>query len=77
MTKTKNPPKVRLNLTISPSTRERLDGLQARTDADTLTEVIRRALAVYDTLIQAEARGGHLMIAEPGQPDARLELNPS
>ena len=43
--------KIRLNLAIPISVRDRLERLQALSEAESLTEVIRRALAVYDFLL--------------------------
>lgn len=42
--------KRRLSLNISNSVNDQLESLRDRSDADSLTEVIRRALAVYDHL---------------------------
>lgn len=43
-----SPKKSRLNLEMSQSVRRRLESLRVRTEADSLAEVVRRALAVYD-----------------------------
>jgi Arc/MetJ-type ribon-helix-helix transcriptional regulator len=43
-------PKVRLNLDISPEAKEQIEGLRERTHSDSMSEVVRRALAVYDFL---------------------------
>jgi hypothetical protein len=40
----------RFNLELTPRAKEHLEDLKKRTDAASLTEVIRRALAVYDAL---------------------------
>ncbi|MCX6714194.1 MAG: ribbon-helix-helix protein, CopG family [Candidatus Uhrbacteria bacterium] len=42
----------RLNLDLTEQTRERLDRLRIQTEADSLTEVIRRALTVYEALLE-------------------------
>jgi hypothetical protein len=47
--------KIRLNLEVSAPVRERLESLRARTGAESVTEVIRRALALYDTIVTASA----------------------
>jgi hypothetical protein len=46
------------------STRERIERLRDATEADSLTEVIRRALAAYEVLVQARAAGAKLVIRE-------------
>lgn len=60
--KSKTPPKTRLNLDLTPKVRERLDDLQAKTDASSLVEVIRRALAVYDMFLDHERNGGKTVL---------------
>ena len=48
--------KVRLNLDMPASLRPRVDALQEMTEASTMSEVIRRAVAVYEFLwIQKKA----------------------
>jgi hypothetical protein len=42
--------------------RKQLENLRDQTTADSLAEVIRRALAVYDILRQATAKGGAIYI---------------
>lgn len=79
-------PKTRLNLEVSESVRTLLEDLRKRTDADSLTEVIRRAVAVYDVLVATRATiilhypDGHdetlrIVLLQPGrrQPPRRRE----
>lgn len=42
--------------------RKQLEHLRDQTNADSLTEVIRRALAVYDLLWTATSEGGKIVI---------------
>ena len=45
-----------------------LDRLQERTQADSLSEVIRRALALYDFVSEETSRGASVVVrAEDGQ----------
>lgn len=46
--------RVRLNLDVPISTRERIDKIQALSEADTMTEVIRKALIVYEYLLETD-----------------------
>lgn len=55
-------PKVRLNLDMSVEVKEQIETLRDRTHADSMGEVIRRALAVYDYLHSEQADGSHLLI---------------
>jgi hypothetical protein len=54
----------RLNLETSEPVRERLEHLRERTDADSLAEVIRRALAVYDFLWSEREKGGRIVVKD-------------
>ena len=48
--------KIRLSLELPARLRERLDELRALTEADSVTEVVRRALAVYGVLVTRRER---------------------
>lgn len=50
-------PKVRLNLELSEPTRDRLERLRVATEADSMTEVIRRALSLYEMVLTASNEG--------------------
>jgi len=48
--------KVRLNFELARRLRERLDEPRARTEADSATGVVRRAIAIYDVLVTRKER---------------------
>ena len=52
----------RLNLKIHPTVRARLEELRDDTLADSITEVIRRAVAIYDLLLTNDKEGGSVVI---------------
>ena len=52
----------RLNLELNVAVRQRLEELRLETKADSLTEVVRRALAVYDYLWSQKKLGARLLI---------------
>ncbi len=52
----------RLTLEMAQSVRDRLEHLRDRTEADSLAEVVRRALAVYEVLWDEKAKGNRLML---------------
>jgi hypothetical protein len=52
----------RLNLEMSERLRSVLENLREQTDAESLADVVRKALAVYDFLWQEKASGGRLVI---------------
>ncbi len=59
--------KVRLNLELSPAVRERLDALQITTDADSLSEVIRHSLAVYEKLWEVVVNNDNMLIVRDSE----------
>ena len=54
--------RIRLNLAITPAVRDRIDRLQELSEAETITEVIRRAVSLYEELLQARLAGSKIMI---------------
>jgi len=58
--------KVRLDLNVTQRLRNRLLRLRAETEADSLTEVIRRAVAVYEVLVAARYNGRIILRAKDG-----------
>ncbi len=61
MAATKATDRTRLSLDVSPKVREQLDHLEARTEAGSITEVIRRALSLYDLVTEHQVEGGKLV----------------
>lgn len=55
---------VRLNLRIGKNVRARIEMLKDATGAESLTEVLRRALALYDALLQERAKGYALILRD-------------
>ena len=53
---------VRINLEISSADKDRLELIQAKTDARSMVEVVSRSLAVYSALIEQEAQGNEVLI---------------
>lgn len=47
---------------MSPTTKERLEELQTRTDADSMAEVVRHALAFYDHMVSVYEKRGRLEV---------------
>jgi hypothetical protein len=69
----KNNPSTRLNLEMGEQVRKRLEHLRDVTQADSLAEVIRRALTVYDFLWSERDQGGKLVVKrEDGEKELVL-----
>jgi len=49
--------RIRLNLDLSEITTNRLESVRVRTNADSKTEVVRRAIQIYDALLTMSANG--------------------
>jgi metal-responsive CopG/Arc/MetJ family transcriptional regulator len=65
-------PKVRLNLDMNTDVRDRLDELRDRSNADSRSELLRRALAVYDLLVTNEIEGGVAIVRGANGTESRL-----
>jgi hypothetical protein len=55
-------PTKRLNLEMAETVRLRLENLREHTEADSLTEVVRRALLVYEFLWAEKLKGSNVVI---------------
>ncbi len=62
----KQHPTRRLNLELSEDTRERLESLQAEMKADSITEVIRRAIALLDRCWTSRRKGSKVVLKNKG-----------
>jgi hypothetical protein len=54
--------KARLNLELPERVRARLEHLRTISEADSITEVVRRALAVYDVVLTAVRERGDKIV---------------
>lgn len=67
--------KRRLNLEMSQAVNERLEKLRDTTDADSLSEVIRKSVAVYDHLWNEKlSKGAELILRQPDGTEEKLVL---
>lgn len=66
--------RVRLSLDVTPTVRQQLEDLEIRTEAGSLTEVIRRALALYDLVVEHQEDGGKLVFSHPDGSDETLRV---
>ena len=73
---TRKEKKIRLNLDLTPRARERLERLKEACDADSYSEVVRRALAALEDLVTHSRNGGAVILksGNPQQPDERLRV---
>lgn len=54
-----------MNLEMSPQVREKLERLSEATD-ESLSQVVRRSLAIYDLLLSETDAGGTIVIRRDG-----------
>jgi hypothetical protein len=62
-------PKVRLNLDLTPDSKETLAHLRMLLDADSQSEAVRRAIRFTHDLVQIVRDGGKLVARRPGRSD--------
>lgn len=56
----------RLNLQLSANTRKLIEKLQFQIDCDSMTEVVRRAIAAYDFIATESEKGSTFFIERDG-----------
>ncbi len=66
--------RIRLNLAVSPEVKARIEHLQSTTEGASITEVIRRALALYEEFLTIRNEGGQLVVETPGGQRERLRI---
>lgn len=54
--------KIRLNVVVNQHVKGRIERLQEMAEDASITEVIRRALAVYEELLKIREEGGQLVV---------------
>ena len=78
MPKTNNtqtpPERVRLNLELSRQVYDQMQTLQKRSDAASLTEVIRRALALYDAITEHLSEDGRIIFRHKNGSEENVKL---
>lgn len=67
--------RTRLNLVVSVKVRENVESLGKRTGQN-MSEVITRALAVYDAAVKNQQLGGKLVVRYPDGREKELVLVP-
>ena len=66
--------KVRLNLDMPESVKERLEQLRDNTHADSMSEVVRRALALYELVTREVVQGSSLIIKSSNGSERHIEI---
>lgn len=54
----------RMTLRVSASQMQRLNEMQAETEADSINQVIRQAISVYDFALQVRKKKGRLAVLD-------------
>lgn len=69
------PQKYKIQIQLSPSSRDRLEQLVLRTEVESSTQVIRDALRVYDILVEeVSANGSSLFLKTKDDEVVKLRL---
>jgi hypothetical protein len=66
--------KVRLNLLMPQKTKQLIDDLQDRTGAGSMSEIIRRALALLDVVTEKQEEGGQLYVHWPDGRQSQIHI---
>ena len=65
---------MRLNLAMPLKTKQLIDDLQARTGAGSMSETIRRALALLDVITAKQEEGGELYVHWPDGKQSQIHI---
>ncbi len=66
--------RVRLNLEFPPQIYEQMQAVQERSNAASLTEVLRRALALYDLITEHVGEGGDIVLVDRDGTKEKLRI---
>jgi hypothetical protein len=67
-------PRIRLNLDFTEQVKAQLESVRDRSNADSMTEVLRRALAVYDFLLSEQEQGSSLFLRTKDGVEQKVPL---
>jgi hypothetical protein len=54
--------RIRLSLEVGPDVKDRIERLQQQSHATSVTEVVRRALVLYEELLEIQTEGSRLLV---------------
>ena len=74
MSATKNGEKVRLNLELNRQSREQIDRVQTRIHSPSITDIIRRALALFDLFTEHTAQFGEVVFRYRDGAEEKLRI---
>jgi hypothetical protein len=66
--------RVRLNLEFPPQIYEQMQVVQKRSNAASLTEVLRRSLALYDLITEHVGEGGGIVLVDRDGKEEKLRI---
>ena len=72
--KINSPEKVRLNLEFAPQIYDQMQEVQQRSHAASLTEVLRRSLALYDLVTEHIVDGGDIVLVNRNGKQEKLHI---
>ena len=72
MRQARTQPKIRINLDMHEEVKAQLEDIRDRTNADSMGEVVRRAVALYGFLLQEKQKGSALRMRNPDGSEVEL-----
>lgn len=66
-------PRPRISMSVSKLVRDRIDRIKAETECESITEVVRLALSLLETVVNAQREGGRTVVC---LPNSSYELRP-
>jgi hypothetical protein len=68
------PEKARLSFEVPKKVRDQLDDLVSRSSASSFTEVVRKALALYDLVLEHSSEGGDVVLRDKNGREEIVKL---
>jgi hypothetical protein len=66
--------RARVNLDLDSKVKSRIENLRERSGATTLSEVVRRALVLYDVVLENYSKGGMLVFINDDGSEERVHI---
>ena len=67
----RRPDTIRVSLRMTQDAKQQLDDVLARSQSENLTEVVRRALSLYDALLSQQEKGHTIVLRNDETGDER------
>ena len=68
------PARIRLNLEFPPPIHQQMQVVQERSNASSITETLRRSIALYDLITEHVSEGGQVILRDANGEEEKLRI---